>query len=319
MGHHAKLPKEFTMAATITPTEIVRKQYPSRSSTSNPRAGTDRAAQDHDLTLAYQLSSPLAVVATIATAIGVFHVGIFRDTAMTAGNARGTALVILAIAIPTMIASMILVSRGSLRAHIVWLGALTYIAYNSVFFSYAIHFNSLFLLYAGTLSLSIWSIVALLRGTDVEEIRAHFSSSTPIRTVASYLVITTIFFALVWLKDIVPATLHNSAPAGLAGTGMVTNSVHMTDFSVMFPLTILAAMWLWQRRALGYLLAGVFLVYGVLEAVSVATDQAAGHISDPKQSLAVLPLFAVLALVGMVPTVIFFRNLRPARNPSRQR
>jgi len=102
------------MTTTITTTAIGQKQHPSRSLPSNQHTRTDPAAQHHDLTLAYRLSSALAAIATVATAIGVFHPGIFRETAMTAGNARGTALVILAIAIPTMIASMIL-ERSSCR------------------------------------------------------------------------------------------------------------------------------------------------------------------------------------------------------------
>ena len=57
----------------------------------------------------------------------------------------------------------------------------------------------------------------------------------------------------------------------------------------------------------------MFLVYGVLEAVSVATDQLFGHLSDPLASAGMVPVFAVLALVGMVPTVVYLRSLREDR------
>ena len=38
----------------------------------------------------------------VVSAIAVFNPGIFRDPAMTAGNARGTALVMLVVAVPLL-------------------------------------------------------------------------------------------------------------------------------------------------------------------------------------------------------------------------
>lgn len=263
------------------------------------------------LTAAYRWSSALALVAGIAAAVAAFFPAVLaRNAPMTAGNARGTAVAILVVAVPTLVVSMVLAARGSRRAEIVWLGALAYILYNSVFFAYGTHFNGLFLSYAAALSLGVWSVVSLLHAVDADELRARFAPGTPVRAVAGYLLVTTAIFAALWLRDIVPAIAANIDPGSLAGTGMVTNPVEMTDLAFGFPLTVLAAVWLWQRRPLGYLLAGAFLVYGVIEAVGVATDQWFGHLSDPSQSVAMVPVFVALALVGMVPLLAFLRGLR---------
>ena len=141
-------------------------------------------------------------------------------------------------------------------------------------------------------------------------LHAHFARGTPVRAIAAYLLATTVLLALVWLKDLIPAIAGNTAPAGLAGTGMVTNPVQLTDFAFAFPLTALAALWLWQGRARGYLLAGAFLVYGVIEASSVAMDQLFGHIGDPSQSMAAVPVFVGLTALGLVPTVVYLRGLQ---------
>ena len=77
---------------------------------------------------AYRLSSLLTAVALIQSAVGAFYPQIFRDPPMTAGNARGTDVVILFVALPMLIISMILSRRGSLRGQLTWTGALTYIA-----------------------------------------------------------------------------------------------------------------------------------------------------------------------------------------------
>ena len=46
-----------------------------------------------------------------------------------------------------------------------------------------------------------------------------------------------------------------------------------------------------------------------LEAVSVATDQLFGHRHDPAASLAGVPIFAGIALIGLWPLAAYFRNL----------
>ena len=262
------------------------------------------------LTLAYWLSGLLAVVALVASAVGVFYPAVFRDTAVTAGNARGTDLVILVVAIPALVMAMALTARGSLRAQIVWLGALGYILYNAIFFAFAVAFNPRFLVYIAVLSLALWSLVALLMALDVATLRAHFTEHLPIRTIALYLILTTALFALTWLRDIIPALVSGSTPVSLGGTKMLTNPIQVVDFAAGFPLTVLAAVWLWQRKAWGYALAGLFLVYGVIEAISVATDQFFGHLSDPTQSAMMTPVFAVIAVIAAVPLVLYFRCLR---------
>jgi hypothetical protein len=101
-----------------------------------------------------------------------------------------------------------------------------------------------------------------------------------------------------------------ATPESLHGTLMLINPIQVMDFAFGFPMTILAAVWLWRRRAWGYVLGGSFLVYGVIETTSVAFDQTFGHLSDPSQSAAMVPVFVVLTLIGLVPLVVFLRSLR---------
>src|SRR5664280_1466785 len=63
--------------------------------------------------LPYRFSLALAAVAGPAAGVGAFHPDIFRDPAMTVGNAQGTDLVILLVAIPMLLVSMLLAARGS--------------------------------------------------------------------------------------------------------------------------------------------------------------------------------------------------------------
>jgi hypothetical protein len=112
------------------------------------------------------------------------------------------------------------------------------------------------------------------------------------------------------LKNAIPVDVDNSTPDGLAGTGMLTSPVQMTNFAFGIPATARATIRLSQRGACGYLLGGAFLVYEVVEAVSVASDQLFGHAGDQSQPLAAVSMFVVLTLIGLVPAVIYFRHFR---------
>lgn len=253
----------------------------------------------HSEALAYRLSTALAVVAALAAAVGVLAPGVFRDPAASAGSARGTALA----------AAMRLATRGVAWASVAWLGALAYILYNSVVFAFDVAFNELFLLYVAALSLAIWSTVTLLLTVDAGGIHARLAG-LPARGIAIYLWVTAALTLLAWLAQIIPALLTGSVPAGLEDTIMPTNPFHVMDLAVLLPITALAALWLWQGRSWGYLLAGVLLVFFVLEALSVAVDQVFAHLHDPAYPLAMAPVFAVLALIGLAPLSVFLRAFR---------
>jgi hypothetical protein len=260
----------------------------------------------------YRLSSLLSAVTLIQSAVGAFYPQIFRDPPMTAGNARGTDVVILFVALPVLIISMILSQRGSLRAQLTWAGALTYIAYNAAIFAFATAFNPLFLLYVATLSLAVWSLVALLTQTDVDTIRAHFAEKTPVRFFAGYLAVLSLLFLMTWLKQIIPAMFDPAAPAFLAGTIMLTSPVHVLDLGFLLPLGFLGTIWLWQKKSWGYLLMGLLTVMMTVETASIAVDQYFGHVHDPSASLDAVPPFIGLTVIGLIFSVayLYFLGLK---------
>ncbi len=253
----------------------------------------------------YWLSSLLSAVTLVQSAVGVFYPQIFRDPQMTAGNARGTDVVMLLVALPVLIVSMILARSGSLRAQLTWAGVLTYIAYNAVIFAFATAFNPLFLLYVATLSLAVWSLGALLIQTDAEAIRAHFADKTPVRFFAGYLAVISLLFLMTWLKQIIPAMFDPAAPTFLAGTIMLTSPVHVLDLGFLLPLGFLGAVWLKQKRSWGYLLTGLLTVMMTIETTSIAVDQYFGHVHDPSASLDAVPLFIGLTVIGLIVSVAY--------------
>jgi hypothetical protein len=264
--------------------------------------------------LAYTLSTALAIVGAFGSAVAVAFPGVLHGPVVMAGSARGTDVVILLVAIPTLVISMILSKHGSIRARIAWLGSLSYLLYNSVVFAFDVPFNALFLVYVGMLSLSFWSVAALLTGLSAEKMAPHFALGRWMRVVAAYLFMAAAFFLFLWMSDILPAIVQNTAPTSYAGTGFVTNPFHVEDLGFSIPVTFLSTIWLWWRRPWGLVLSGVLLVYFAIETASISMDQLFGSLADPSSSvasMAAVPVFAFLTLIGLVFTAVYFRALKP--------
>lgn len=106
--------------------------------------------------------------------------------------------------------------------------------------------------------------------------------------------------------------VHGGAPAYLRGTGLTVNVVYVQDLALWLPLLAVAAAWLWRRRPGGYLLAGAGLVMWVLESTSIAADQWYGHAAAPASPVAsgvLVPAFAALAVIGLIPAGLLLHGL----------
>ena len=240
---------------------------------SAPASSDSRVRERRVPTVVYWLSGGLAVLLVVASGAGLFVPALYRDPAGSAAQARGTDLVTLAIAVPTVVAALVL---------------------------------------------SFFSLVAVLPQLDADAVRARFAPGLPVRTIATYLLAVAALFSLAWMKDIVPAIIGNTAPASLDETKLPTNPVHVLDLSLLLPLAILSGVWLWQRRSWGYLLAGILLPKMAILGASMVSATLFQHADDPKVSLGVVPLFAVVTLAGLSLLVVYLRHLQPGQSTRRE-
>jgi hypothetical protein len=267
------------------------------------------------------LGVALATVTAVAAAATFFVDGVLRGPAVMQGSARGTALVMLSVATPALLISIRWARGGSERAVLIWLGVTGYLVYNAVMLLFGTPFNRLFLLYEAVLCLGIGSLIAVLGTLDVPGL-ADRMRQAPARGVAVYLAVVAVGNLLVWLRAVVPGLGAADSPAFLDGTGLPTNPIYVQDLAFWLPLALLGAAWLWQRRPWGYLIAGALSWMWLVEAIGVATDQWFGTHADPTSpvaSTAGVYLFAVLAMVDVVPAGLMLRSLprrRPLRSPS---
>ena len=242
--------------------------------------------------------------------------GLLRGPAAMNGSARGTALVMAAVAVPLLAVGARAVGRGQARGWPLVLGAAGYLLYNAVLLVFGTPFNHAFLAYVAILSLSGWTIGSLLSEVDVEAFAARLRPTLPVRPIAGYVWVVVGLNALLWLKAAVPASLADGTPHLLDGTGLTTMPTYVQDLAGWLPLMGVAAWWLWRRAARGYLLTGAGMVMWVVESIGVATDQYWGHLADPASTVvapAMIPVFGLLAVIGIVPVVAVLRRLPAGR------
>ncbi|MFZ0161493.1 MAG: hypothetical protein WAL50_20880 [Kineosporiaceae bacterium] len=264
---------------------------------------------------AYPVGAALALVTTIGAAATFFVDGVLRGPAVMQGSARGTALVMLAVAVPALLAGMWLARRGSVRGVLAWLGALGYLIYNAVMLLFGTPFNRLFLFYVAILGLALAGTISLLCGLDVPALAERLREA-PARAIAVYVWVIAAANALIWLRVVVPGLGAEGAPAFLDGTGLLTNPIYVQDLAFWLPLAGLSARWLWRRTAWGYVVVGGLLGMWLIEAIGVTSDQWFGHRADPASTVATLGgayLFAVIAVVNAVAITLFLRLRRRGR------
>jgi hypothetical protein len=261
---------------------------------------------------AFALSGATGVVSIVAGLWTFLDPGLLHGPAAMNGSARGTALVLLGLAMPVLAVSIWLARTGSSTAVVTWGAALLYVVYNSILFLFLTPFNAAFLLYVAMLGLALWSVGTLLASVGFEGLGSRFSPTAPVRAVAVYVWVVVVLNALAWLAAIVPGL--SDPEKYLEGTGVATNAIHVQDLAFWLPLMGVAAYWLYRRQARGLVVCSAVLGMWVIESVSIAVDQWMGANADPNSSVvssALVGPFAALAVIGAVPVWLLIRHMRP--------
>ncbi|MGF1470399.1 MAG: hypothetical protein ACFB50_01500 [Rubrobacteraceae bacterium] len=256
------------------------------------------------------LTAPIAILVATAALVELFVEGIFRgDELNFVAQAIGQDYVTLVVALPVLVVSAILAGRGSGRARIVWLGSLAYVLYTYVIYAFHVRFNPLFLVYVAVLGLSLYALIGGLATTNFESIKARFSRGTPVKAASIFLVVLAALFYFTWLGETVPALLTGEVPQSAIDSGTPTNGVHVLDMAWILPAILIAAVLLWRRRALGYVLAGAVLTFGTLIVVAVMAMVVSMSLYGQGVAIAEASIFGVVAAVILGMLVWYLRSM----------
>ena len=260
------------------------------------------------------LSAPIVLLALPVHLIGLVVPEIYRDPAAVLPQNLGTDLVTLCIGIPLLAVGAIAMQRGSLRARLLWLGALGYLVYAYGMYALGVHWNPLFLAYLALFSLSLFTLTIGLVGTDAALFRER-AQRAPVRPVAGYLILVAVMVSGLWLAEEVGALLRGTVPPSVVQFEAPTNIVHVFDLGIVLPAFMIAAVMLLRGRPWGYVLAGMLLVkastVGLWVAVMIWFSARQGFGSPP----AYTAFFVALTLAGAALSWVFLARI-DSRSPA---
>jgi len=266
---------------------------------------------------AYALSAVIVILTIAATAGGLFVDGLYRDNAFATAAWKGTDLATLAVGLPLLALALAFSLRGSFRAQLVWLGMLDYTLYNYAYYLFGTAFNGLFLVYVALFTLSILALIFALAKVDVGGIRRRFRDRTPVRGIAGYLLFVAVGIGGLWIAQSLGFVLTGEVPAFVAKVDHPTSIVFALDLSLVVPFLILAAVWLWQRRPWGYLLAAIMSVKGAVYMLALAAVSLAARQAGFPEAGGELPLWGLLAAGFVAAGLFLLLNVKPEREEAR--
>src|SRR5437763_3408097 len=176
-----------------------------------------------------------AILVLVASFAGLFLKNTYaRETTSYALQSVGQDIEnsVAAVALLIMI---YFVSKGSVKAFLVWLGVLLALIYSYAIYAFAVHFNSLFLVYVAILGLSFYTLVGSLIHLHLDSLQPNFAANTKTRPVSVFLLVVAILFYLQWLSEDILALVAGKIPPSVIENGLLTNPVHVLDLALLLP------------------------------------------------------------------------------------
>lgn len=248
-----------------------------------------------------RLSIAAAVLAFAGSVIGLAVDSIYaRLTTTFLPQALAQDIANLVIAAPAMVICAILALRGSLRAHLIWLGVVAFTVYNYAIYTFSIPFGPLFPLWVVVLGLCVYTLIGGL--TTINADVARFTSRRAVVFVAWSLIVVGILFGLLWLSEDVPALLNGTTPQSVVDMGLPTNPVHVLDLAFFLPAIIATGILLLKRRSLAYALAPAFIVFLILTGMPILiTPLVQAARGEPTGWVVTVPIGVLtVAMLGML-------------------
>jgi len=208
----------------------------------------------------YRLASlATLLLTTVATAVGLFVPNFYRDDPVLLPQIYGQDLLTLVVGVPALAVSLYYADRGSLRGYVVWLGVTGYLLYTYASYAFMTAFNELYLVYTTLLWLTLFTFVGGMVRLDAATLKRDLGEAS-VRPYVAFQLLLAVLVSVLWLSEILPATLEGTTPASIADPGLPTSVIYSLDLGVVVPAFALAAYWLWNRRSWGYAFTAVLLV-----------------------------------------------------------
>ncbi len=223
-------------------------------------AGMKRA-----FTLPAVLAFPLAALLGLAALAGITVPDIYaRENPLWAALGIGQDWVNLVVVAPVLVVCAAFALRGSRVSVLLLGGTLAYTAYSVVLYAFAMHFNSLFLVYAAALGIAFYGVLSFTVACSRQDLIAWFRPGLALSMAGGFSILLGVLFYLLWLSEVIPALAAHLTPKSVSDAGLITNPVQILDLGIVLPAFIFGGVALLRGKRIGYWLVPVMLSFGVL-------------------------------------------------------
>ena len=263
------------------------------------------------------LTGLTAVLLAGVSAAGLFVSGLYTDAAAVEAMFRGFDLVTLAVVAPMLGASLLPGWRDRPAVQLVRLSLLAYGIYNYAYYLFGAQLNAALLAHVAVFTASLYALLLSLVALDVPELASHFRRRTPVRTITVIILLLALPLAAIQISGLAGFALAGTVPdepSQLVVPLAFTRLGAVLDLSLLVPAYLLAAAWLWRRRAWGFLLSTIVLVAGALHQVSYMTAmlfQLSAEIPGAAFDVFEPPIVALF----VIASGLLLGNLRSQRPP----
>jgi hypothetical protein len=289
----------------------VRQTQPGHGHGEQPAGG---AATTQPMRAPFLLSVLLAASMLLQAGLGLTFPERYRDVGYVRETWFGNDLVTLLVAVPILVAALLLERRGFLLGRLLWLGALGYGVYNGAFYLFGAALNAFLPLYIAMVVVAAVAMILALSRSDVAEVAAGFRARTPVRLIGGYLVFVAAGLTVVWLV-MWAAHVFGGQPTPIETEAF--KLVAALDLTLMVPALASGGVLLWRRRPWGYVIAAVAGIQGSMYLLVLALNAVLFVVRGLTEGAGELPVWAGLAVATTAATLCLLVNVGAARATTR--
>ena len=233
------------------------------------------------------LSILISALTIFASVGGILLDNLYRDNPFVTLVWKTTDAVTLFVAVPILAAGLYFSSRGSARGLLVLLAMLDYTFYNSAYYLFGASFNWFFLIYVAIVVLSAAALIVGLIEIDASWLKRQFQEKTPVRWISGYMLFVAVGLTAIYLM-----------------------MIFALDLTMVVPVFLIGAVWLWKRKPWGFVLGGISVIKGAVYTLVLTVVTIAASNGGFPESASEIPLWATLSASGIVASLVLLMNLK---------
>jgi hypothetical protein len=257
------------------------------------------------------LSWVISVLIIITALMGIFGKETYiSDTKIWIIQSIGQDKINLFMIVPLLLLSGLKSYYNKLNYLFIFGGCLLFLIYTFTIYCFAVHFNSLFIVYCSILGIAFYSFIYIFIHTY-----DHFKNNLallhlPVKSVRGFLFIITLFFYFLWLREDVTAILLGMPSVSLKEAGLFTNPVHVLDLAFVLPGFIITAHLLKKGLSIVKLLAPYILIFCILMFINIGALLVMLNFSKPESLIGATGFLLLTAAIAVILLWVILRQYK---------